>query len=478
MYSKQHRSNQNSSKSAHTATTNQFAPRKFVVQTKQQEREPISAKEYEKIIASDGNYHDSSIVTYRPTPKIPTIQRKLSIGEIGDKYEQEADQVAQEVVQRIHAPEPPSVPTKEEQEDQQISLKPLENRIQRQESEEETPLRFKEQWWKADMSANTIMNSPISTKEEQEDQQISLKPLENRIQRQESEEETPLRFKEQWWKADMSANTIMNSSVDSVIQRKDNNKRRQQNNRRRLLHPRLQPRTYRIKGATLWAKDKNGNDLPPSLEDVSQGGALNCFLFAAIAAIVKNAPQKIVNMIHDNRNGTYTVAFDGMGNSRNPVRQTVTAEFPINGKHGNVRRNALWPLIIEKAYTQQKGGMDVIEKGGYPGNTIEEMIGGKLVKFKPMESKALMIILSLAKENKRMITVISPSGEKASLEAEVVYRSTSGMHYKHAYVVIDIDQSQDRIKLFNPWGTTHPNADGWVNLKTFCDFFAEVSING
>ncbi|MGD1873305.1 MAG: DUF4157 domain-containing protein [Mastigocoleus sp.] len=66
------------------------------------------------------------------------IQPKLAIGEPGDKYEQEADRVASEVVQKLHSPEqtqPPQVQKEESQEgkeeDNSIQTKPIYPRIQR-----------------------------------------------------------------------------------------------------------------------------------------------------------------------------------------------------------------------------------------------------------------------------------------------------------------------------------------------------------
>lgn len=42
-----------------------------------------------------------------PTVGLEGVQAKLTIGAPGDKYEQEADRVAADVVQRINSPEPP-----------------------------------------------------------------------------------------------------------------------------------------------------------------------------------------------------------------------------------------------------------------------------------------------------------------------------------------------------------------------------------
>jgi hypothetical protein len=57
-----------------------------------------------------GNSHVSQVVQMarensQQTSQQPLIQAKLTIGAPGDKYEQEADRVAAEVVQQIHAPE-------------------------------------------------------------------------------------------------------------------------------------------------------------------------------------------------------------------------------------------------------------------------------------------------------------------------------------------------------------------------------------
>jgi hypothetical protein len=72
------------------------------------------------------------------------IQAKLAIGAVGDKYEQEADQVAAQVVQKINVPEPVQRHEEEEiqakslgsvqrveEEDEELQMKPLSESIQR-----------------------------------------------------------------------------------------------------------------------------------------------------------------------------------------------------------------------------------------------------------------------------------------------------------------------------------------------------------
>ncbi|MFO0173614.1 MAG: DUF4157 domain-containing protein, partial [Aphanizomenon sp.] len=74
----------------------------------------------------------------------PPVQTKLTIGEPGDKYEQEADQVASQVVQQINSPVPVQsaqgqTVQREEvpEEEEQVQAKSISDTIQREEVPEE-----------------------------------------------------------------------------------------------------------------------------------------------------------------------------------------------------------------------------------------------------------------------------------------------------------------------------------------------------
>jgi hypothetical protein len=67
-----------------------------------------------------------------------TIQPKLTIGQPGDKYEQEADKVATQVVNKINSPQPVGQRQEmPEEEDKELQTKPVSESIQRQEMPEE-----------------------------------------------------------------------------------------------------------------------------------------------------------------------------------------------------------------------------------------------------------------------------------------------------------------------------------------------------
>lgn len=237
------------------------------------------------------------------------------------------------------------------------------------------------------------------------------------------------------------------------------------------------PVTEHLTG-TLWATDSEGKSLPPSLDDISQGAVADCFLFAAMAAMVNTNPGNILSMIQDHGDGSYTVTFKGIG-FWSSARQTVTADF-VKGRHGNLTaRKALWPLVIEAAYAKQKGGLDVLDKGGNAGTALDEMLNDGPSRFDPREKQADYILgkLAKAKEKKWPMTILAPKKDDATTDKKALALNTPGLHFWHTYAIVDIDALHNRIKLFNPWGNDHPNADGWVDVELVRKFFIEIDIS-
>jgi Domain of unknown function (DUF4157)/Regulator of G protein signaling domain len=108
------------------------------------------------------------------------IQPKLTIGEPGDKYEQEADQVAAQVVNQIHAPAAQkAVQRQNMSEEDELQMKPMD--IQRQDAMEEEELQMK--------PINTIQRQDAM-----EEDELQMKPMDT-IQRQDAIEEEELQMK-------------------------------------------------------------------------------------------------------------------------------------------------------------------------------------------------------------------------------------------------------------------------------------------
>jgi len=83
------------------------------------------------------------------------IQRKMTVGSVGDKYEQEADSVAKQVVGRLNNPQQ-DVTQRQEEEDE-LQMMPIAT-VQRQEDEDE------------------LQMMPISTVQRQEEEELQMKP--------------------------------------------------------------------------------------------------------------------------------------------------------------------------------------------------------------------------------------------------------------------------------------------------------------
>jgi hypothetical protein len=117
--------------------------------------------------------------TSRIQPKFNlSLQKKLTVGEAGDKYEQEADSVAEKVVKKINTPsgeQSTSGQGVQRQEEEDLQMKPDISSIQRQEGEEE----------------DLQMKPDISSiqRQEGEEEDLQMKPDISSIQRQEGEEE-------------------------------------------------------------------------------------------------------------------------------------------------------------------------------------------------------------------------------------------------------------------------------------------------
>lgn len=224
---------------------------------------------------------------------------------------------------------------------------------------------------------------------------------------------------------------------------------------------------------SLYAKDPEGRNLPPSVQDVNQGQVGDCYLFAAMAAIVDTDPNLIKKMIKFIKKRTYWVHLDGIDTLSQ--FQPVTTTF--EGKHGEIGpRGAFWPLLIEKAYMKHKGGFSELNEGGRPGDAIKDLTDKDSREFDPRKMTYFAVLTSLAWANakKQPITLSTPddfSGEKKPTAED------HSIYHNHAYAVVDVDKKKGQAKLYNPWGDTHPNGNGWVSVTLIRTLFNLFTIN-
>lgn len=111
----------------------------------------------------------------------------------------------------------------------------------------------------------------------------------------------------------------------------------------------------------------------PSMNDVNQGYAGDCYLMASLAEVAYKNPNIIKSMITDNGNGTYGVRFIVDGQAR---WVTVNASLANGGTLLN-DGTAMWASLIEKAYAQvQAGGCITGRDIYYNGNSFTTIANG------------------------------------------------------------------------------------------------------
>lgn len=140
-----------SSKSKSTPVTNQFQSRPFAPPTEvSPQQQPDLQTQQEKPKTFGHSLANFSITNRHAAGQLP-IQTKLTIGQPGDKYEQEADRVASQVVNQINSP---------------VAQKSQAKKIQREELPEEDELMMKPE-------AGIIQREDVP----EDDEEIQMKPL-------------------------------------------------------------------------------------------------------------------------------------------------------------------------------------------------------------------------------------------------------------------------------------------------------------
>lgn len=216
--------------------------------------------------------------------------------------------------------------------------------------------------------------------------------------------------------------------------------------------------------------------------DADQGQIGNCFVVASLAAVAQNNPDVIRNAIEDNGDGTYTVTFyqreadtrfnrlnNWFDNGFDPVKITVTAEFPVlaDGTQPYIHENQevldgkreLWPAIMEKAYaqflSQSSNPIDMystLNKGGNPADVLEAITGQRSEINEPQTYSIHQ--LATMHNNQQAIIFGTPNPSDPSVNQPAFINKQ--LQPKHAYYVSHIDQQRNRVTLRNPWSWDEP----------------------
>ena len=246
----------------------------------------------------------------------------------------------------------------------------------------------------------------------------------------------------------------------------------------------------------------------PRAKDVRQGDLGDCFLLANLASLAHRHPQKIRQMVRDNKDGTYSVRFYKRGGGDNFVPEWITVDSklprvfdlnPLNlGWKKEVyaqardtdldRKEEIWVALVEKAFAifddrygisdgpnEYREGYDGLD-GGRPDTALEALIGhrAKTVRIFHFDDSELWRLLQHADKG-ACIT----AGSKGTSDGEFI---ANGIPGNHLYSVLgtEKDDGKHYVVLRNPWGHTEPNklkGDGVfkIELSEFRESFQHVS---
>jgi uncharacterized protein YukE len=183
-----------------------------------------------------------------------------------------------------------------------------------------------------------------------------------------------------------------------------------------------------------------GDGFDIQYDDVRQGQLKDCYLMAALAAVAKDNPEIIRDMIQDNGDGTFTVTFHthGLFAWSEWGTEEVTVRAEDLGEYGtSADQGELWPAIIERAYAewQADGSYEGIEWGDSR-NALAALTGVVGKNYVPFATWGLGDKIEDALEKGNPVTVGFVIGDLNWVQGD------EGITGEHACAVVGIDGDQ------------------------------------
>jgi calpain family cysteine protease len=230
----------------------------------------------------------------------------------------------------------------------------------------------------------------------------------------------------------------------------------------------------------------NGDANSVDWNDIHQQDLADCFFMSSIGEVAKANPQLIQNAIKDNGDGSYTVRFyekqgDGpfgwFGHHYEPKDIKVTPDFPMvnggpvfAGTTGDTQgsKQELWPLLMEKAYAQYKGGYSELDKGGNSGDALAAITGKD--SSEKSAGDVTLDDLSKALDGGNAVTATSLQNGKGKQPYD-----NGKLDSWHVYMVTGVDKNAGTVTLRNPWGSWTP--DVVLPIADFNKYMSSVDFN-
>jgi hypothetical protein len=235
-------------------------------------------------------------------------------------------------------------------------------------------------------------------------------------------------------------------------------------------------------GAGITYQNATGNlfNGSPSHANAKQGYLGDCYFIAAITSIADAGADAVRNMFIDNGDGTFTVRFFAGAadyvtvNRRLPTLSNGRLAYSGLGDLVSSATTTLWVALAEKAYAQWNetgnAGRDGLNsyasiEGGWMSNVNRQVLGTNSSNYAFSNSSKQTLINAFG--SGRAVTLGTNSNASAG-----------GLVGGHAYIVTAYNAANDTFSLYNPWGTSHPSALSWDQLRANCYMFSVANSAG
>lgn len=236
----------------------------------------------------------------------------------------------------------------------------------------------------------------------------------------------------------------------------------------------LSRETVEVYSAELFA-DKNDPIKSITPDGAKQGLVGDCYFIAALASLAQTNPKTILDMVKQNEDGTFTVAFPGA------PKEPITVSMPTESErtlYARPSEQGIWAAVIEKAYGEYTNSSRWRRGLFTSKHTIptEATDGGTLKSgLKILTGRGVDEDINAGESTvRRKLMEAFASGRPVTAAVVRTYstydlllpREDGLLISNHAYSVIAYDDATRTVTVRNPWGADAP-VNGDAEKGTF-----------
>lgn len=177
----------------------------------------------------------------------------------------------------------------------------------------------------------------------------------------------------------------------------------------------------------------------PHIEDIRQGRSGDCYFLSTVGGMAYHTPQRVINMIAANSDGSYTVTF--------PRHKPIIVAAPTDAEiacYSDAGEDGMWLHVIEKAYAifkknkthkQVAEPLDLVIHGGSGARMLMFMTGNGCTRYPTSTT-------TLSELRNQLVDALS--------HHRIVNTGTKG----HCLTILKYDATTDYVTVWNPWGSS------------------------